>query len=432
MKDAIIFMSAYETTKWEKRKLCMPFKKKLGLDVLLAKYHLTYMLIGDKFVSAKGKLKLHTDYDYVHQKTDFSFAPLDPQDDISAFEEIIDRTGFCVKMLHAQSILADPTYFKIDGFICMEPFLAYIGGHAFQIDPFAFSINQTLIITFEVIDCETGLPIKRDEIYGKQGNYNLLLVDGYQYFGDKDKTTANNKISEIIYYNIRDFFFEMTGEKFVSREYSFIHNMLILSSRIRNIESYFCDVIGTRKVPSPLENISTTMVYQYYPQDGVSVITNYNPDNIDIALYNGILLEAIKLYVYLFQIINAEITEDMNSVIKNDLYLENLFFAPHVPIETHNLLSYIYSTTSFRHHKEATKLKISYMTIQNESKKRKNGLLLNVLLYFLTLIGAIDTLDMLEQKLNIPFSCSFPVVALFFSVLGVAWWLIERKQNKKF
>lgn len=423
-------MSAYESTKWHKTKLKIPLKKKPGLDALLEKYHLTYMLIGDKLVSTKGKLKLCTEYDYIQQSTKFSFVSLDSRHDISDFEEIIDRTGLCVKMLHAQSVLSDPTYFQIDCFICMESFLVYIGGHAFQIDPVIFSMNRTLIIAFEVIDYETGFPLKKDDVYGKLGNYNLLMVDSYKYFGDKDKTTANSKISEIIFYNIREFFYEMTGRKFESQEYSFVHNTLVLSDRIRNIENYFCNLIGTRELPSPLENISTTTTYQYYPQDGASVITKYTPENIDIALYNGIMFESIKLYVYLFQIINAEIAEDMNNVIKNDLYLENLFFAPHVPIETYNLLSYIYSTKTFQHHKEATKLKISYMTAQNESEKKKNGLLLNILLYFLALIGAVDTLDMLEQRLGIPFNYSFAVVTILFSVLGVIWWAVERKRSK--
>lgn len=259
MKDTIIFMSAYESTKWHKTKLKIPLKKKPGLDVLLEKYHLTYMLIGDKLVSTKGKLKLCTEYDYIQQSTKFSFVSLDSRHDISDFEEIIDRTGLCVKMLHAQSVLSDPTYFQIDCFICMESFLVYIGGHAFQIDPVIFSMNRTLIIAFEVIDYETGFPLKKDDVY---------------------------------------------------------------------------------------------------------------------------------------------------------------------------LLSYIYSTKTFQHHKEATKLKISYMTAQNESKKKKNGLLLNILLYFLALIGAVDTLDMLEQRLGMPFNYSFAVVTILFSVLGVIWWAVERKRSK--
>ncbi len=69
------------------------------------------------------------------------------------------------------------------------------------------------------------------------------------------------------------------------------------------------------------------------------------------------------------QIINVDITTDMNKVVRNDLYLENLFFAPQIPIETHNLLRYIYKTNSFCHHKEATKLKIAYMTAEKNLKK---------------------------------------------------------------
>jgi hypothetical protein len=206
----------------------------------------------------------------------------------------------------------------------------------------------------------------------------------------------------------------------------------VLSNEVNDVADYFCNLIGTRELPSPLENISTTENYQYYPQDGASIITKYNPDDVDIPLYNGIILEAIKLNIYLPQIINMEITEDMNMVIRNDLYLENLFFAPHVPIETYNLLNYIYNTNSFQHHKEATKLKISYMAAENESKKSKNGVLLNVLLYIISLIGSIGTLDTLEYRLQIPFKYSFPIVVLIFLVFGTIWGITEWKRNQRF
>jgi hypothetical protein len=166
MSDTIIFMSAYDITRYSKSKL-LHFNKKQGLDVLLDKHHLTYMLLGDKLISPKGALTL-----------------------------------------------------------------------------------------------------------------------------------------------------------------SIIHNTLVLSNEIDDVTNYFCDLIGIRELPSPLENISTTGNYEYYPQDGASVIKNYNPDDVDIPLYNGIMLESIKLYVYLFQIINVDITADMNKVVRNDLYLENLFLLP--------------------------------------------------------------------------------------------------------
>lgn len=428
--DTIIFMSAYETTKYSKSRQI--FRKTSTLSTLLGKHHLSYILKDNKLISSKGALELCAEYDYIQQSTAFSFSTINEKSDIDNFEEIIKQTGSCIKLLHAQSVLSDPVYFNIDFIISMDQFLVYIGEQAFQIDPVIFSLNRALIIAFEVIDFETGNPLKKDDVLGKLGNYNLLTVNGYQYFSEASITPANHKISGIIYNNISSFFSEMTGKKFVPEDYSFIHNTLVLSNDVDDIAGYFCKLIGTKEIPSPLVNISTTENYQYYPQDGSCVITKYNSDDVSLPLYNGILFEAIKMYVYLTQIINLEITSDANKVMRNDLYLENLFFAPHVPIETHNLLNYVYKTNSFQHHKEATRLKISYMTAENDSKKSRNGVLLNILLYIVSLIGAIGTLDTLECRLNIPFKYSFSAVILFFSVFGIIWGITEWRQNKRF
>lgn len=430
MSDTIIFMSAYKTTEFSKSKL-PHFDKKQEVNLLLNKYHLTYILIGDKLISSKGKLKLNTEYDYVQQRTEFSFEAIKEKDNIEEFEEIISNVGFCVKLLHAQSVLADYTYFKIDYFICMESFLVNINNRLLQIDPVIFSMNRTLIITFEIIDFETGNPLTKDDVLGKIGNYNLLTVEQYQYFGDESTMSYNGKISGIIYENVSDFFFEMFGKKFKAENFSFIHNTLVLSNEIDDVSKYFCDLIGTRELPSSLVNISTTNNYEYYPQDGVSVIKNYNFDEFDIPLYNGIMLESIKLYIYLFQSVNVEVAQDINEVVLNNLYIENLFYAPHVSIETHNLLDYIFKTNSFQHWKESAKLKISYMTTENEIKKNRNSVLLNILLYIISLLGAIGTLETLENQLGIPFKCSFAVVIVIFSLFGVIWTVVEWKRNKR-
>lgn len=430
MSDTIIFMSAYDITQYSKSKL-PHFDKKQALDTLLNKHHLTYMLLGDKLISSKGTLKLRTEYDYVQQKTRYSFNTIKETDDIEEFEKIIGRTGFCVKLLHVQSVLADLTYFKIDYFICMESLLVNVNNRLLQIDPIIFSMNKTLIISFEVIDFESGIPLKKDDVFGNTGNYNLLTVERYQYFGDESTTSYNGKISEIIYENVSDFFFEMVGKKFRAERYSFVHNTLVLSNEIDDVSKYLCNLIGTRELPSPLENISTTENYEYYPQDGASVITNYNSDEADIPLYNGILFESIKIYIYLFQLVNVEIDEDIKRVVRNNMYLENLFFAPYMPIETYNLLGYIYKTKSFQHRKQATKLKISYMTAENEVKKNRNFVLLNILLYIVSLLGAIGTLETLENKLDIPFKYSLIVVILFFSIFGVIWAVVEWQNNKR-
>lgn len=431
MSDTVVFMSAYDITKYSESKL-PNFKKKQDLKDLLNKYHLTYILLEDKLICSKGALRLSSEYDYVQQHTSFLFKPVKESCDIEEFDEILNITGFCINLLHAQSILADPTYFDIDYFICMKPFLVYVSERQYQIDPVVFSMNRTLFITFEVIDFNTTIPLQRNDVLGKKGNYNLLNINGYQYFGEESTTLYHGRISEIIFDNVSGYFFEMLGYKFGAEEYSFIHNTLVLSNEIDDVSKYLCNLIGTRELPSPLENISTTKNYEYYPQDGSSVIKDFSSNNFDIALYNGIMLESIKMYVYLFQIINVNVIEDLNKVVRNDLYLEKLFFAPRIPIETHNFLGFIYKTNSFQHRKESAKLKIAYMTAENDSKKSRNAVFLNVLLYIISILGAIETLETLESRLNIPFDYSFWTVISAFTIFGIVWLVKEYKQNKNF
>ena len=207
---------------------------------------------------------------------------------------------------------------------------------------------------------------------------------------------------------------------------------MVLSNKIESIEEYFCKLIGVKDLPIPLENISTTDNYQYYVQDGASVVTAFSQDDIDIPLYNAVMLESIKMYIYLFQIINTEIFSDMNKVARNNLYLENLFFAPSVPIETRNFLYYVYRSKSFQHRKEASKLKLAYMTAENESKKNRNGVLLNILLYIVSLCGAINALETLDNNMDIPFRCSFIIVISVFTLLGIRWGFVEFQRNRHF
>lgn len=50
----------------------------------------------------------------------------------------------------------------------MNSFLVNIDEHLYQIDPVIFSMNRVLNISFEVIDYETGLPLKKDNVLGKK------------------------------------------------------------------------------------------------------------------------------------------------------------------------------------------------------------------------------------------------------------------------
>lgn len=428
MGDTIIFISAYAATSYSKEYQM----KRLPQELLFEKYHIDYMVVGDKLLSPKGKMKINTEYDYVNQCSRFSYVPMNEKQDIKEYKSVLEKIGLHNNLFHAYSVLTDSSYFKLDWVIAMESFLVRIADSDFQIDPIVFSMNRTIFIAFEVIDFKTGIPLTRNQVFGKKGNYNLLQVNGYQYFGETEMRPVHNRLSEIIYNNINDFLYEMINKRYQVKTFSFVHDTLVLSNNIENIEEYLCNLIGVQEVPTPIENISTTITYKYYPQDGVSIITDYEEKDIKTAIYNGILLEAIKEFIYLSQIVNLDIERDMNKTIRNDLYLENLFYAPCLPIETYNLLDYIHKTKSYEHRKEALKLKISYLSLENDTKKNRNGVLLNALLYFIALVGSIGTLEILEKRFSIPFNTCFGIVVFVFAILGGVWGIREYRHNRRF
>ena len=117
-------------------------------------------------------------------------------------------------------------------------------------------------------------------------------------------------------------------------------------------------------------------------------------------------------------------------MVRNDIYLQNLFCSPNLPIETHNLLNHIKESEPYKKHAEALHLKISYLTAQNELKKSRNSTILNVLLYIISLLSAIGTLDVIETHFGVPFKYSFIVVVALF-ILGLFWGIIEYQNHRK-
>lgn len=430
MGDTVIFLSAYKTTTFTRSKKLFPRKEDL-LD-LLKKHHITYTLYKNKIISPEGVLSLDAEYDDVSQISSFTFNPTNEKKTVDDFNTLINSTGACIKLLHAYSLLTDSCYFQIEQIWGLQSFVVYIDDDVFQIDPIAYALNGTIIIAYEIINLKTGKPLDKDDTSLKMRNWSLRKTRGYKYFEDVSITESTYTIPELIYRNLSDFFSELVGKRFVPEDYWYVHDTLVLSNRIKNVEDYFCRLLGLNKLPTALENIGTTDNYEFYLQDSASVVVKYRHDNIDTVLYNAIVFESIKLYIYLSQIINVEETRELNKVMRNDLYLENLFFAPKVPVETSNLLRCVYQSQAYQQRKEATKLKISYMTTENEVRKSRNTILLNVLLYIASLLGAISTLDALDARLNIPFKVSIIVVVLFFSLLGVIWGIVEFRHNKRF
>ena len=412
MDDTVLFLSAYNSTQykatnWFLRKLrnVIPHKKK-QMQSLLEKHHLSFVATDETITSVDGKMEVTAQYDYVHQATTFSFKSKDSAEKENNASDSLKDSGFYINLRHAQSILVDERYFKIEFTFWLEPFLVWINGQMYQIDAGAFMMNSVLFIVFEVINYKTGKPLAKDDV------------------------GAGMKISEIIYENISEFIWELTNKCYRSQEYFFVHDTLVFSNNIENISDYFCKLIDTKAPAEPIKDISTVEIYQYYPQAGCSVVSDFDCDNFQPILYSAIILESLKLYIHIFQNSNLENETDLRRSVRNDIYLQNLFCSPNLPIETHNLLNYIKESEPYKKHAEALHLKISYLTAQNELKKSRNSAILNVLLYIISLLSAIGTLDVIEAHFGVPFKYSFIIVVTLF-ILGLFWGIIEYRNHRK-
>ena len=436
MDDTVLFLSAYNSTQykatnWFLRKLrnVIPHKKK-QMQSLLEKHHLSFVSTDETITSVDGKMEVTAQYDYVHQATTFSFKSKDSAEKENNASDSLKDSGFYINLRHAQSILVDERYFKIEFTFWLEPFLVWINGQMYQIDAGAFMMNSVLFIVFEVINYKTGKPLAKDDVGAKEENYNLLSVEKYQFFDEEKPVEAGMKISEIIYENISEFIWELTNKCYRSQEYFFVHDTLVFSNNIENISDYFWKLIDTKAPAEPIKDISTVEIYQYYPQAGCSVVSDFDCDNFQPILYSAIILESLKLYIHIFQNSNLENETDLRRLVRNDIYLQNLFCSPNLPIETHNLLNYIKESEPYKKHAEALHLKISYLTAQNELKKSRNSAILNVLLYIISLLNAIGTLDVIEAHFGVPFKYSFIIVVTLF-ILGLFWGIIEYRNHRK-
>ena len=415
-QDTVLFMSAYKAADIKKHwHLSL---RKPTLQCLLNKYHLQYIATDMNAVSESGKWKICTNYDYVRQCTSFHFESQENQGK-SQTEETI-QLGFYLNLKHAFSLLADSAYFHLEYTFWFKPFWAWIDNVQYQVDAGAFVMNNILIIVFELVNFESQKPLNKDDVGAKIKNYNLLSADKYQFFGDEKANKTTTRIPDLIQKNIADFFWELTGQRYKIDSYGYIHDIVVCSNDIDNIPNYICRLIGVKRPVSTIADISTVDTYEYYPQDGVSVTTGYEAENIKMIIYSVMVLEAIKLYIYLFQVENLEYEGNLRRLVQNHLYLQNLFCSPNVPIQTSNLLKYVRDSESYKMHEEGMQIKITYIKEKNEQEKNKNAMILNVLLYFASFLGAIATLEPLETHLGLPFCVGLGIVILIFS-FGLIW-----------
>ena len=178
-----------------------------------------------------------------------------------------------------------------------------------------------------------------------------------------------------------------------------------------------------------INNINNNTAYNYYSQEYLGVVNMITDNNFSQALYDCQLLEALKMYILLEQIITYDIKQTYNETIDSKLSNEILLHLSGVPIITLNAIDNIKHTNTYRNNESNITSKISFLKLLNERKKNRNSILLNVLLYILAFVGGIDALEVLNNEFLLPFKHSFIAFSVVFFIFGV-FWLWREKGNK--
>ena len=439
MDDTVLFMSAYKQINYKpQNRILTKIKRILSGDgrqkniTLLNRHHLTFVASGNRILEAdNNKIEMDFQYNYVHQRTTFTFNSKDKEVINKESLNCIKHVGFYGNLKHAQNVLVDEQYFKIGVCYGIESLLVWINSVMYQVDSYAFTLNDVTIIVFEIINYETGEILSKNEVGTLAKNYNLIKVEKYQFFDQQEQTlTINKTISELIYDIICGFNFEIQADykRQQKNGYTFVYDTVVFSNGIENINDYLCDLVGVKKLDSSIEDISTVETYKYYSYEGYAVFNDFKNDNLNEIIYVSIILESIKLYIYLSQLYNLKHEGNLNRVIKNNLYLHNLLWISKFPIQTHNLMKAIMDSESYKMQKESINLKIEYLSIQNDIQQNKNSVILNILMFIIAISGAVSSLETIGKIFSIPLRYGLIAIGVM-SVLGVVVWINVWKNN---
>ena len=426
IQDTVIFMSAYKIHNFKQR---IPHFGQHGkISDLLKQFHISGISNENIYATADAKINYTVEYDSLNQVSSFHFA-----ENESVFAEknsnFLDEMMTTLLLHHSSHALLDAS--QIDISICfnMESFLVILGTKVMQVDPVAFLMNDSLIINFELCDFESGLPLEYDSIYGRKNNFTVQPVNKVKYFNESEFTEDSRKISDIIFQNIFNFINNVGKGKWEVDRFSFVHNILVMSNKIENVEEYFQNVLGAQLDGFTVDNIATANVFKYYSKEYLGVVTKITDNDIKNYLFDCVILESFKIYLLLKMIIDYEVNHNLEKIIDSQIYVESLFYPAHVPIITLNAIDNLKETVSFSRYKQAVDFKVQALKIEQERKRNNNGRLLNVLLYILTLFGSAQTLQVLQVEFGLPFEISFWIVISVFVVFGVVWFYREFKKE---
>jgi len=426
IQDYVVFMTAYRVNKYKKSKF-FNFKKSKTTTEILKQFHIYSIATESTILTQNGILDYKKNVDPYKQVTNFNFEIKQKDKTLDDYKEDIDNITWIFNMSHSLEFILNNRFFKIPFYITMEQFLVTINNRVLKVDPVAFFMNDMLFINYQLIDYKTGSPLKKEDIYGNN-NYNILQTEKIYYFSEKIYKNRIDNISNIIFYNISNCLEKLSNYKLDHNNTSFLHNLFVVTDKIENLEQFFLDVLGVTELELDLKNINNNNAFKYFSQEYLGVATEIESNYLQQSLFDCLLLEVMKMYFMLKQIINFDITNELDTTIDKQLELERLSYLTKVPIITLNAIENMKKTNSFKFYEKAIKFKISYLKIYQEKRKNKNSLMLNILLYILSFMSAISIIPIIKSIFDLSEKKSFMVLSVTFIFLGVLWVKSEMKK----
>ena len=425
--DIVIFMTAYDIHKIERHRF--RFGKKPKKRELWTQFHIAGFSHNNTYITPYAKCRYTAEYNSLNQVTAFHFEK-EFEEYNKIYSDFADEMMTTLYLQHSAKALLDSTLLQINTCFNMERFLVVFGDDVYQVDPVAFIMSGSLIVNFELIDFKNGLPIDSKSIYGRSHNFGIKPIDKIKYFNEDDFSEDHRKISDIIFENIYGFLTKSSNNKWKVGNYSYVHNILVLSEKIENVTDYFQCVLGGKIEDFAVKNISATDAFNFYSTEYLGVVTNISDGKDKHHILNDcMILEGFKIFVLLKMIIDYEIHHKLDEIIDHQIYAESQLYPLHVPIITLNVIDNLKNTYSFARYKQAIDFKLKTLNIYQDRKISNNGRLLNILLYILAMFGSAQTLQVLQNEFKLPFNTSFWVVMGVFVIFGIVWIIREIKKQ---
>lgn len=427
IEDSVFFMTAFELydlngkenkIRRAKNKIIEKMHRKDTNRVkqLLKKYHISMAITERYIITRNGTIEFRENYDRTTQQTKFEPKPLGEH--FKDYEKSVNDAIWCIYMKHSLYSLFDSNIFNIDVFFELESFVVRIKNKDYQIDSRACFFNDMPIVLFEVLDIETRKTIPINKIFGSENHFNLVKVDGVQYFDENIMKECGQLISKLIMNNILEFM-EAVLHRNIKREWYWINNLLVYSNNIASeqVNEYCLNVLGDSRVDFSFTNLNTKDSYNYYSIDYMGLAIK-NKDDVNYrAFYDFQILESLKMYVLLKQKIALAEAGHLKEIVDFRFKLDRLTCVSDVSIITLNYIKNIKRLESYIHSEELIDFKISYLKLIQERKQIKNTKLMNILLYILAVIGGGNSIcQFLGEKKTLLFVCVFVVLGIFWFV----------------